>query len=645
MPQSSSDRGRAGRLNRLVLPLFFVLAILLCMAAGPGVCTAQPNSPACEAVLQKAKAQNLWQDPYWHILLHYAPSGTGYKSRVDDPTFFLADQGKFDPKAELLAFIKVLFSEEDSHVSCRFAARRIWIMESLGIAQELLAAHQCPDFEEWINSMDAHSAHLVFASAHIQSPASMFGHTLIVIQTQSGNRLLWRAVNYSAVTPPNENPLVYAFRGLTGRYQGYFSLGPYYEKLTEYAFVSQRDLWEYPLDLTQGQIRRMLSHVYELSQIYSDYYFLDENCSYTLLYLLDAAKPELALTSKKGPLVFPVNTVRQALDAGLAGPPVYTPSRAAIIQNLADSMHKDDVKMARKVARGEIAAKNVLESEISSQRRIQVLNLAAEWLGFLHTSNRMQKDTFVTRYRAALEARSLIGTDFSPLPEPKAPPSPDKGHGTGLVAAGWGVSNRDAFMELRLRPAYHDLCDPQTGFAQGSAISFLDTRLRFFADKQKIELESLDLISISSSSPRDKLIRPLSWEFKAGWQQRIVHAKEKSLVFDIVAGRGLAWELPLVGLFYMMARGEAAFSGALADNYSLAAGLKAGLTRQIGPIHFHAQGQGAYSPIGETGARFEAGLCATVPISRNAAFALDYSHQSAHSFSQNIAQGQIRIYF
>ncbi|MDI6797463.1 MAG: DUF4105 domain-containing protein [Desulfatibacillaceae bacterium] len=564
---------------------------------------------------------------------------------MDDPSFFLTGQGKLDPKAELLAFIRALFSTEDSAVTCRFVARRKWIMERLGISQNTVASPQCPDFEDWMNSMDAHSAHLVFASAHIQSPASMFGHTLIVIQTQSGNRLLWRAVNYSAVTSANENPLVYALRGLTGRYQGYFSLGPYYEKLAEYAFVSQRDLWEYPLDLDQEQIRRMLSHVYELSQIYSNYYFLDENCSYTLLYLLDAARPELALTSKKGSLVFPVNTVRMALDAGLAGQPVYTPSKAAIIQNMANSMPADDVKKAKEVGRGRISPKSVLESEISSQRQIQVLNLVAEWLGFLHTSGRIQKDTFVTRYRAALEARSLAGKDFLPLPEPKAPPRPDKGHGPGLVAAGWGLASGDAFMELRLRPAYHDLCDPQTGFADGSAISFLDTRLRFFADKQKFELESLEILSISSSSPRNRLIKPISWEFKAGWQQRIVHTKEKSLVFDIVAGRGLAWELPLVGLFFVMARGEAAFSGALEDNYSLAAGLKTGLVRQIGPIYFHAQGQGAYSPLGETGARFETGLCATVPISRNAAFAFSYLHQAAHGISQNSAQGQIKVYF
>ena len=32
-------------------------------------------------------------------------------------------------------------------------------------------------------------------------------------------------------------------------------------------------------------------HTYEMDKIYSDYYFFDENCSYDLLFLLDAARP------------------------------------------------------------------------------------------------------------------------------------------------------------------------------------------------------------------------------------------------------------------------------------------------------------------------------------------------------------------
>ncbi|MCK7512715.1 MAG: DUF4105 domain-containing protein [Desulfobacterales bacterium] len=66
---------------------------------------------------------------------------------------------------------------------------------------------------------------------------------------------------------------------------------PYYAKLQEYSDVDHRDIWEYSLNLTEPEIRRMMLHIRELDAIASDYYFFDENCSYLLFSLLEAARP------------------------------------------------------------------------------------------------------------------------------------------------------------------------------------------------------------------------------------------------------------------------------------------------------------------------------------------------------------------
>jgi hypothetical protein len=97
--------------------------------------------------------------------------------------------------------------------------------------------------------------------------------------------------------PPGSN-LDYPVRGIFGGYRGYFSTIPYYLKVQEYRDIENRDIWEYRLNLTEPQIRRLLMHAWELGNASFDYYFFKENCSYHLLSLLEYADPSLHLTDQ-----------------------------------------------------------------------------------------------------------------------------------------------------------------------------------------------------------------------------------------------------------------------------------------------------------------------------------------------------------
>ena len=57
----------------------------------------QANSPE--------HATELHLDPAWLTLIHYQPDrfGSGYTSQADDPAFFLSENGKHSPRAELKA--------------------------------------------------------------------------------------------------------------------------------------------------------------------------------------------------------------------------------------------------------------------------------------------------------------------------------------------------------------------------------------------------------------------------------------------------------------------------------------------------------------------------------------------------------------
>ena len=77
----------------------------------------QKKSIDVEEVIQKAQDLKLWEEPYWHTLVHYKPTFFGhYKSLVDDPEFFCAKNGKTNPRAELMATVRAFFEEKIAEV-------------------------------------------------------------------------------------------------------------------------------------------------------------------------------------------------------------------------------------------------------------------------------------------------------------------------------------------------------------------------------------------------------------------------------------------------------------------------------------------------------------------------------------------------
>ncbi|MDR3578435.1 MAG: DUF4105 domain-containing protein [Oryzomonas sp.] len=123
-------------------------------------------------------------------------------------------------------------------------------------------------------------------------------------------------MNYAANTR-EERGVKFAFKGLFGGYQGRFSIAPYYAAVKTYGDIENRDIWEYDQNLTPEEIGQLLRHVWEMRSAWFDYYFLDENCSYHLLSLLETARPGLRLTDRFPWWAIPSETVRAVSVAGL----------------------------------------------------------------------------------------------------------------------------------------------------------------------------------------------------------------------------------------------------------------------------------------------------------------------------------------
>lgn len=533
-------------------------------------------------LLEKAVEKELYKDRYWEILLHYKTGIFGTKSLIDDPRFFLSPDGKKNPMSELDATIRAFFENDtggQEHPRCRFIARYTWLKERLMIDETKLPQTACKDFEEAMSVIKPKSAVLVFPTSFMNSPASMFGHTLLRIDSTYESKLLSYAVNYSAYTEESGG-LPYALKGIFGFFRGYFSILPYYEKVTEYNDIDQRDLWEYNLDLTEDEVYKMVMHIWELKDIFSYYYFFDENCSYNLLFLLEAARPSIHITDKFGWWVIPLDTIRVVIETGMVTDVVFRPSKATKIKHIASMLDEDSQHQALKIMEGELLPDEINKQGRALEEKQKILDLAAEMIQYRFSKKDIPKEEYLKKFMSVLSARKDLGQSEKEFNDIPVPPQPEKGHRSNRFSIGAGVKGDKVFNEIKFRPAYHDLLDPDEGYQRGAQIIFGDFTFRYYHEDKKLRLESLDAINIVSLAPRDMFFKPISWKIGTGFYHQLLPDGDEHLLYSLNLGVGLAEENK-TSLYYGMIEGDFQLSDKFDHDYALGVGASAGIIKEI----------------------------------------------------------------
>jgi len=210
---------RRGSLFLVVLAALWLAAVPLRAARGaPGPAPAGAP-PTLATLVQRARSIRLADTRDWQVLLHYRRTAFGgWKSEADGLGFFFAGPaGKTDPAAELEATLAAFFqpavtdalNPQTMHPQCRFPARYAWLKHELAIynageggapAAGLLTDQPCPLLDTWRTGISAEAVTLVYATAYLNSPASMYGHTFLRVSraTGEGNPLLDYVVNFAA---------------------------------------------------------------------------------------------------------------------------------------------------------------------------------------------------------------------------------------------------------------------------------------------------------------------------------------------------------------------------------------------------------------------------------------------------------------
>ncbi|CRM83317.1 DUF4105 domain-containing protein [Pseudomonas sp. 25 R 14] len=543
--------------------------------------------------LDDQRLQQLANDPFWLSLGHYeAGKISGWRSYVSDQKFFLAKDGAHHPDAELKATVEALYAPAslgEKHTQCVYPARTRWLKDQLQLTD--LPAVDCVEFKQWFKDVAPHSAVMIFPAAYLNSPSSMFGHTLLRIDqadVQSNKTaLLSYAINFGAYIEGSDNSLLYAWKGLMGGYPGLFALVPYQEKLSEYRSLENRDLWEYRLNLTQVETERMVEHVWELKQIQFDYFFFDENCSYRLLELLQVARPGLRLTEQFPLTAIPTDTVKAVKDAGLVEKIDYRPSRERELLERAKPLDSDEQQWVLKISDDQKQLQDPAFKAIGKDRQALIID-AAYRLG-RYRANGLERDA--ERSQRSFELLRAINQNPAPDLQIERPGLPENGHESRTWQAGIGTRGDKAFGEYGLRMAYHDLNDNAEGFPLGAQIEILQMKLRQY-EGNNWQLQQLDLATIRSLTPRNDLLQPLSWQVTGGLERVSGKHNDETLVSHVNGGAGGTWQLRDDMLGFALGTVRVEHNNDFSEFISPAAGFNTGLLwrNPLGNLSLEAKG-------------------------------------------------------
>jgi hypothetical protein len=544
---------------------FFISSALLAAVLGlfVGIGRAQEMTVQQQAnidtMLRLAQQAQLGQSAEWHKINQYHSTLGGVKSRVDDPGYFLAANGKHDPQAELEATIRAAYDEGMAEQSrqpklCRWVARYQYLGRSMKALGFDYPAPRCEGFERWRSGMARDHVTMIFASIYLNSPASMYGHIFMRFDSPKQdefNRLNDMTVGYTVL---NQNDFSFSFivKSLSGGLPGSYLTLPYYIKVREYADLENRDLWEYQTDFTPEEIDKMHAFIWEQSFTYVDYYFADDNCALILLATLEAGRPGLELIAAAKPWLAPLDTVKVLRDAGLITKKRYRPSQySTLISNVErapDAVREQAVALAHGMKLPESIP------GATAQEQAQLLDLALGVLEYERNQKNSEQDAApLSQFQLKLSMlRSKVDAPATYQPAPAPRQSPDEGHDSFRIGMASGQVDGVGYGQLNARLVYHDSLDPNAGFSPGVSSKIGDLYLRF-NDKQ-IRFERLDLFEVFLPSVRTAWYRPLT--IKANVSVRRELQRNDALaptVFRIELGAGEGYRLSEHSQMYVIA--------------------------------------------------------------------------------------------
>jgi hypothetical protein len=614
---------------------------------------AEPKPPDSylASLLTQANQQQLFKHPYWHLLLHYRDDVFGgYTSEVDDPNFFLSPTGKTDPYSELEATIRAFFSEDlrgksQQTPQCAFIARYHWLKAQLDWDPSVPPQQRCNKFDAWFSELNPQGISVIFPSAYMNNPASMFGHSFLRIdqhgQTEQ-TRILAYTVNYAAEVPPDAG-IEFAYKGIFGGYKGYFMSPPYYLKVKEYRDIENRDMWEYRLNFSEKEVTQLLRHVWELGDVYLDYFFFKENCAYHILSLLEIANPKLQLTNQFTLWTVPADAIRLITQQPqLVKEVTYRPSHHTQIKRKRERLPSNQINLLNDLVEDPSAIDRSSFQSLEIDQKAFLLDLALDYLQYKRATDKEQAKARKESNTELLLARSRLGVKSPHLAILPYSSPPEEGHNTSRVSMGGGWRQDEFFEEFSIRAGYHDLLDSDPGYTPDAQIILAAATLRHYEKREKFRLENFTLADVISLAPMDGLFKTPSWKFKIGMET--IRFKNCKLCSNgnMNAGIGAALESNLLHreVYFVFSELDANVSGAFNNHYRIGGGVTGGILVNL-TKKWKIVGTGGYLgyPLGDHSDDLRFSIGQRYTLAKNFAIRTTYTHHDRDNELLALFQG------
>lgn len=343
-----------------------------------------------------------------------------------------------------------------------------------GFTLEML--NDCKDLSAWLKHKPMRNVALVYAGSYLGTPSSAFGHTFLLVWDQNPLSPIATVIDYSGDVPRSVGGKDYLVGGLMGHFPGRFNIMPLASKTFSYGIQEGRSLQVFPLKLARAQIERVWLNLWEMNSNDFKYYFLKENCSYKILYLLSLVDNSIEYINSGGIYTIPGDTAKILNESGLIQSTVIFPSLNKLAAQDHSSLHPNAWLFAR--------------YDFQSAA-------LPDWSG----------------------AEQVIASDQGGA-RPQQSSILDS-HGSKRVVVGFATDNAkaDPLLVLGFRPLYHSETDPVPGFDKGNALELLSGSVLIGPDN--FEIDRLDLLRLRSLTPAQGFMAGRLWQLELALQRRI----------------------------------------------------------------------------------------------------------------------------
>jgi len=518
-----------GKGSGILSAMWIFIWMVLSLVFSPGISTGTasevskaPALPEVSELIQVAEGKRLDEERLWWLLLHVESGLFGPESRADGPAFFFAPEGVDNPRQELHANIAALLAppgeDPDKHYRCRFPARTGFLMEGLELTEAQLPPLTCAKLKKFREDFRARSISLMYATANMDEPASMFGHTMLLFGQDDDEPMDDYVTSYVAMVTHSGFARIY--RGAFGGFGSVVEVANLAQRLLTYNTRESRNLWSFKLNLRQEQVDRIIDHLWEMKSTYFAYYYMDENCSFYNQHFLQVGVPDYNIDNM-GEFALPIEAVQLVLQyPELVKEVSFYPAAKAVVRGGYEQLPPEEHTLVEELIRSPRALSSPNASVLYKTA------LHAHWVrAYADGENELTEE----EQTIADELRKLmIQSGKDPVLTQPDGSNPTIGHGPHTVRLGGGFgqggggsghynsSEYGGFGIIGFRPLLHTLRDNPLSYSPYSEIQFMASDWRTRLNGLEFWLDQATVASVYSINRWQYGVYPKSWNLEVG---------------------------------------------------------------------------------------------------------------------------------